>query len=289
MLKYILFLLAEYYSMLDDEERDGIVSKLQGFGVEAVFQNVDPADTVVMEGIDHAHTLIVTDNSSVFNLLHGQGYYVIALYHEKNRQQTFQDARYVVENLSELEYRSYEEAFQRLAGLPWSILETNRLKVRESTVFDVEEFYRIYSDPSITYYMEDLFPEKEQEIAYMKAYVDQIYGFYGYGLWTVILKETGKIIGRAGLSVREGYELPELGFVIDVEHQRQGYAFEVCSAILDYAKSELEFEAVQALADENNVASVHLLEKLGFVFDRNVTISDRHYKLFIKNFIKKIY
>ncbi|MDO4303410.1 MAG: GNAT family N-acetyltransferase, partial [Bacillota bacterium] len=284
MLKYILFLLAEYYGMLDEEERDGIVSKLHGFGAEAVFQNVDPAGTVVMEGIDRAHTLIVTDNSSVFNLLHGQGYYVIALYHKKNRQQTFQDARYAVENLSELEYRSYEEAFQRLAGLPWSILETNRLKVRESTVFDVEEFYRIYSDPSITYYMEDLFPEKEQEIAYMKAYVDQIYGFYGYGLWTVILKETGKIIGRAGLSVREGYELPELGFVIDVEHQRQGYAFEVCSAILGYAKSELEFEAVQALADENNVASVHLLEKLGFVFDRNVIISDRHYKLFIKKF-----
>lgn len=284
MLKYILFLLAEYYGMLDDEERDGIVSKLQGFGVEAVFQNVDPACAIDVKEIDRTNILIVTDSSLVFNCLHGEGYYVIALYHEKNRQQTFQDARYVVENLSELEYRSYEEAFQRLAGLPWSILETNRLKVRESTVFDVEEFYRIYSDPSITYYMEDLFPEKEQEIAYMKAYVDQIYGFYGYGLWTVILKETGKIIGRAGLSVREGYELPELGFVIDVEHQRQGYAFEVCSAILNYAKSELEFEAVQALADENNVASVHLLEKLGFVFDRNVTISDRHYKLFIKKF-----
>lgn len=282
MLKYILFLLAEYDAMLTGEERAGIVAKLQSFGAEAVFQNVDPACAVDVKEIDRTNTLIVTDSSLVFNRLHGEGYYVIALYHEKNRQQLFQNARYAVENLSELEYRSYEEAFQRLAGLPWSILETNRLKVRESTVFDVEEFYRIYSDPSITYYMEDLFPEKEQEIAYMKAYVDQIYGFYGYGLWTVILKETGQIIGRAGLSVREGYELPELGFVIDVEHQRQGYAFEVCSAILNYAKSELEFDAVQALADENNVVSVHLLEKLGFAFDRNVTISDRHYKLFIK-------
>lgn len=282
MLKYILFLLAEYDAMLTGEERAGIVAKLQGFGAEAVFQNVDPACVIDVNEIDRTNTLIVTDSSLVFNRLYGEGYYVIALYHEKNRQQLFQNARYAVENLSELEYRSYEEAFQRLAGLPWSILETNRLKVRESTVFDVEEFYRIYSDPSITYYMEDLFPEKEQEIAYMKAYVDQIYGFYGYGLWTVILKETGQIIGRAGLSVREGYELPELGFVIDVEHQRQGYAFEVCSAILNYAKSELEFDAVQALADEDNVVSVHLLEKLGFAFDRNVTISDRHYKLFIK-------
>lgn len=282
MLKYILFLLAEYDAMLTGEERAGIVAKLQSFGAEAVFQNVDPACAIDVNEIDRTNTLIVTDSSLVFNRLHGEGYYVIALYHEKNRQQLFQNARYAVENLSELEYRSYEEAFQRLAGLPWSILETNRLKVRESTVFDVEEFYRIYSDPSITYYMEDLFPEKEQEIAYMKAYVDQIYGFYGYGLWTVILKETGQIIGRAGLSVREGYELPELGFVIDVEHQRQGYAFEVCSAILNYAKSELEFDAVQALADEDNVVSVHLLEKLGFAFDRNVTISDRHYKLFIK-------
>lgn len=281
MLKCILFLLAEYYSILGTRGRDEAASRLRCDGVEVRFQSIDLTGAVDLEGIDRVHTLIVTDHSPVFHQLYREGYYVIVLYHEGNRQEAFWNARYAVENLSELEYRSFEEAYQRLAGLPWNILDTKRLKVRESTPSDVEEFYRIYRDPSITYYMEDLFPEKEQEIAYMKAYVDQVYGFYGYGLWTVILKETGQIIGRAGLSVREGYELPELGFVIDVEHQRQGYAYEVCSAILDYAREELVFDAVQALVDENNIISIHLLEKLGFSYDSDIVISDSHYKLFI--------
>jgi len=282
MLKYILFLLAEYDPVLTDEAKAQIASALQDFGVEAVFQSAAAVHMVNGEETDRAHTLIVTDDSELFNRLYEEGFYVIAYYHEKNRQQVFPHARYAVENLLELEYRSYEEAFRRLAGLPWNILETKRLMVRESTLSDVEEFYRIYRHPSITYYMEDLFPKREEEIAYMKAYVDQVYGFYGYGLWTVILKETGQIIGRAGLSVREGYDLPELGFVIDVEHQRQGYAYEVCRAILDYAREELEFDGVQALADERNAVSIHLLEKLGFTFERNSIISDRHYGLYIK-------
>ncbi len=281
MLKCILFLLDEYYSILGVQGRDEAASRLRCDGVEVRFQSIALTGAVDLEEIDRTHTLIVTDHSPVFHQLYREGYYVIVLYHEGNRQEVFWNARYAVENLSELEYRSFEEAYQRLAGLPWDILDTKRLKVRESTPSDVEEFYRIYRDPSITYYMEDLFPEKEQEIAYMKAYVDQVYGFYGYGLWTVILKETGQIIGRAGLSVREGYELPELGFVIDVEHQRQGYAYEVCSAILDYAREELAFDAVQALADENNSISIHLLEKLGFSYDSDIVISDNHYKLFI--------
>ena len=139
-----------------------------------------------------------------------------------------------------------------------------RMLVRESTPGDVEEFYRIYSSPSITYYMEDLFPDREQEMEYMKAYIEQVYGFYGFGLWTVIKKDTGQIIGRAGLNVREGYEIPELGFIIDVEHQRQGYGYEVCCNILDYTREKLEFDQVQAFVDKENQASIRLLEKLGF-------------------------
>ena len=116
----------------------------------------------------------------------------------------------------------------------------------------------------------------------MRAYIDQIYGFYGYGLWTVLLKDTGEVIGRAGLSVREGYDTPELGFVIDVLHQRQGYGYEVAAAILRYAREQLEFHKVQAMVKEGNLVSQRLLAKLGFVFERDVEESGRGYKLFVR-------
>ena len=185
--------------------------------------------------------------------------------------------------MEELTYKAYDEVYRRLAGIPWDILETQRLKVRESTVGDVKEFYRIYREPSITYYMEDLFQDPDEENAYMEAYIRQIYGFYGFGMWTVLLKNTGEVIGRAGLSIREGYELPELGFAIDVSHQGRGYALEACRAILTYAKEELCFEQVQALVRQENEASINLLKKLEFQYERNVVERGQEYLLLIKS------
>ncbi|MDE7405034.1 MAG: GNAT family N-acetyltransferase [Lachnospiraceae bacterium] len=274
MLKCILLLLSEYYYEIVESRLDEICDKVNERQVHVALKRTNQHK--------REETLVITDEPETAACLLKDGWYVVILYHEKNRDKTFPQVRYGVEDLFLLEYRSYEEAFKRLAGLPWDILETDRLKVRESTLEDVDAFYRIYSEPSITYYMEDLYPKREEEEAYMQAYIDQIYGFYGYGLWTILLKETGEVIGRAGLSVREGYELPELGFVIDSAYQNKGYAFEVCTAILAYAKEELAFDHVQALVNERNTASLGLLDRLGFEFQSNVVVSDCDYKFFVK-------
>ena len=274
MLKCILLLLSEYYYGIVESRLGEICDKVNEHQVHVTLKKTDQHK--------REETLVITDEPETAACLLKDGWYVVILYHEKNRDKTFPQVRYGVEDLFFLEYRSYEEVFKRLAGLPWDILETDRLKVRESTLEDVDEFYRIYSEPSITYYMEDLYQKREEEEAYMQAYIDQIYGFYGYGLWTILLKETGEVIGRAGLSVREGYELPELGFVIDSAHQNKGYAFEVCTAILAYAKEELAFDQVQALVNERNTASLRLLGRLGFECQSNVVVSDCDYKFFVK-------
>lgn len=290
MLKCILLLLSEYYYEIAVSHQNEIQEKMKNHGAHVALRKLPAcageiemeSESVkgILDGFYRGETIVIADLPETVNGLLKAGWYVVILYHERNRNQLFGAARYAVEDVFSLEYRSYEEAFKRLAGLPWDILETDRLKVRESTVEDVDDFYRIYKEPSITLYMEDLYQEKEAEHAYMKAYIDQIYGFYGYGLWTVILKKTGQVIGRAGLSIREGYDLPELGFVIDAAYQNQGYGFEVCKGILAYAKTELAFDMVQALTDARNMISKHLLEKLGFVFREDVSVRDRVYQLF---------
>lgn len=231
------------------------------------------------------NNLYITDTPAYFDVLKLWGYYAVALIHDYNKEVSFRNADYLIEGLEGLEYKYLDKVYRRLAGRPWDILETERLFVRESTVKDVDDFYRIYKEPSITYYMEDLFKEPDMERMYMKNYIRRVYGFYEYGMWTVILKETGQIIGRAGLSVRDGYELPELGFVIEVEHQREGYATEVCRAILTYARDELQMEGVQALVCEENKASISLLKSLDFAYKENVTESGQDYQLWIKDLV----
>lgn len=226
--------------------------------------------------------LFITDKERLFSGLMAYGFYALPLYHEKNREQFFSGAVYAIEDVGQLDFLSYEKAYRRLAGLPWDILETERLLVRESTVADVEDFYRIYSSPSITRYMEPLFQNPREEEAYTESYIKNIYGFYGFGMWSVVLKETGAVIGRAGLNVREGYELPELGFVIEEKRQQRGYAYEACMAILAYAKEELAFEEIQALVQEKNTASRHLLKKLGFRYRKMVKEDGQKYQFMIK-------
>ena len=286
MLKWILFLLSEYYFEIFRENSAEILANIKKKApwVEVELRKAEGQDALSgQERILAGETLLITDLPEAANQYLEKGWYLAALYHEKNQGLSFPGVRYAIEDVSALEYRSYEEVYKRLAGIPWDILETKRLQVRESILQDVDEFYRIYREPAITRYMENLFPEKEAELAYMKAYISQIYGFYGYGLWSVLLKEEGRVIGRAGLSVREGYELPELGFVIETACQHRGYGYEVCSGVLDYAEKELAFGKVQALVKEKNVNSLLLLDKLGFAYNHNVTVKDREYKMYIKN------
>jgi RimJ/RimL family protein N-acetyltransferase len=132
--------------------------------------------------------------------------------------------------------------------------------------------------------MENLYEDRDEEREYIRTYIDKVYGFYEFGVWTVIEKESGKIIGRAGLSCREGFEEPELGFIIGVPWQRQGYAYEVCSAILGYAKEELGFDRVQAFVEPKNTASVSLCEKLGFTDRQAIILEGKMYIRMIKDY-----
>ncbi len=226
--------------------------------------------------------LYVTDQAEVYNAMRKQGCYVLPCLHENNRNESFPGALYAVENPEEMDEESYDLAYRRLAGLPWEILETGRCALRETTVEDVDSFYRIYAEPSITEYMENLFADRDEEIAYTKDYIEKVYAFYGYGMWTVLEKESGRVIGRAGISWREGYDLPELGFVFGVPWQGQGYAYEVCSAILAYAGETLLMERVQALVQPGNEKSLRLCEKLGFTLSGETRLDGKRHFLLVK-------
>ena len=158
------------------------------------------------------------------------------------------------------------------------ILETDRLIVRESTVDDVDEFYKIYSTPETTLYTEPLFEDSADEKAYMEKYIREIYGFYGMGIWTLVLKETEKVIGRAGITVKDGYDAPEIGYVLGKEYRGKGLASEACKGIIDYVSKNYNFDKIQALSIKENLASHNLLTRLGFKYECDVKENSKVYQ-----------
>lgn len=165
---------------------------------------------------------------------------------------------YAVESLAELDIEYLERVRRRYNHIPWDIGETDRCLIRELSLADLPALYELYDKPGMTDFVEPLY-DYETELEYQKAYIENMYDFYEYGMWLVFSKETGKLIGRAGL------EHNEMGYMIAPEFQNLGYATEVCRFIVDYARKNTDFEELYCRIDEKNVASVRLAKRLGFV------------------------
>ena len=169
----------------------------------------------------------------------------------------------VVEDSKDLTGELCKKVYCRHYEIPSVILETERLIIRETVREDARELYRIY-DGAV--YLEALPKNVKEEEKILSSYFQNIYGFYGYGMWSVIEKESGTLIGRVGLE-NGGWDLGgilELGYLIGKEWRRRGYGFEAANAVLYYAKEKLEEKWLHLRTHRENVPSVKLAEKLGF-------------------------
>lgn len=141
--------------------------------------------------------------------------------------------------------------------------------IREMCPDDIDAIYKIYEGNNLKY-MENLYEDRNKEYEYIKDYQKYIYNFYDFGIWLFEDKKTGEIIGRGGVEYKiddAENRNAELGYIIKKDRQRQGYAFEALSAVLDFVAEYFDVREVRAVIHPENTASVRLIEKLGFSYD----------------------
>lgn len=190
--------------------------------------------------------------------------------------QTYSGVDMIVEGFEEVDADFLEKVYQRYYHIPWTILETDRCVVKELCLDDLDGLFELYADDGMDEFTEGLYPYEEEK-TYQEAYINNMYRFFGYGMWLVFLKDTGELIGRAGLEHREIYgetEL-ELGYLIGKKYQGRGYATEVCEAILAYAKENTDFLHINCVVQKGNEASIHMAQKLGFEYREDYDIDGK--------------
>ncbi|MBO5145300.1 MAG: GNAT family N-acetyltransferase [Lachnospiraceae bacterium] len=220
--------------------------------------------------MNNTHEVKITENSEEAAYFAANQIPYIVWLNESNKGQSFPCGAYCVENMSDIDAEYLERVYRRFKGIPWDIAETQRLRIREITVDDVARLYELYRSRDITRYMEPLFEDPQQETAYTKEYIKNVYGFYGYGMWVIEEKKSGQVIGRAGLEYKEGFEGLELGFMLGADYQHKGYAYEACRAVLDYGVQVLEQSVYYAVVHEKNTPSRRLCERLEFVLSERI-------------------
>lgn len=155
-----------------------------------------------------------------------------------------------------------------------TVLETNRLVLRELTEDDFDNLCTILQDEKAMYAYEHAFSNEEVD-AWLQNQLRR-YREDGFGLYAVIQKATGSFIGQAGITMQplNGKTVPEIGYLFQRAHWHNGYAAEAAAALKNYAFETLGITKIYSIIRDNNTASQKVALKNGM---KPVCTVSKHY------------
>ena len=151
------------------------------------------------------------------------------------------------------------------------MLETKRLILRPMAEKDVDAYLCIFTDPEVMKSFDNIIFTREQMIQWVERNLKH-QEKYGYGLFSVLLKENQMLIGDCGLECQEldGRAEIEIGYDFRSDYWNHGYATEAAAAVRDYTFQELNIERVISLIRPENIASVRVAEKIGMKREKEI-------------------
>jgi ribosomal-protein-alanine N-acetyltransferase len=147
-------------------------------------------------------------------------------------------------------------------GLP---IFTKRLAMRAYEPGDLAELHEVlYGDPVAMALLGGARDLAGTRASIERSMLQQELG--GYSFWPVFERESGLLIGEAGLfPLAPGGPDTALGYAFGRRFWGRGYATEVGSSVLEEGFGALALDRVVAITREANLRSRNVLGKLGFV------------------------
>lgn len=143
------------------------------------------------------------------------------------------------------------------------ILETERLILREMGEQDIRDLKEILQNPRVMYAYEHDFTDRD--VREWLTRQQKRYREYGFGLWAMILKSTGEMIGQAGLTMQPYREkqVLEIGYLLKESFWHCGYAREAAAGCKQYAFEVLKRDKVYSVIKSDNIASQRVAKSIG--------------------------
>lgn len=135
------------------------------------------------------------------------------------------------------------------------IFETERLYLRKLTQDDFNDLCELLQDKDVMYAYEHDFTDRDVQ-GWLERQLNR-YKTYEFGLWAIILKKTGEMVGQAGLTMQkcEGSEVLEIGYLLKKAYWHKGYASEAANGCKQYAFEKLEVNEVYSIIKVDNISS----------------------------------
>jgi len=150
---------------------------------------------------------------------------------------------------------------------PFPELVTDRLLLRKMTMDDAGSVFELRSNPQVMKYISrPLAKTIEDAQAWVQLIIDALEKNEGI-TWCICLKEQPDAhVGTIGFwrMQKENYRA-EIGYMLHPSLHGRGIAYEAIQPVLEYGFEVMQLHSVEANADPENIASIRLLEKAGFV------------------------
>ena len=157
------------------------------------------------------------------------------------------------------------------AGADLSAFTTARLAAERLTPDHLPEVRRMHRDVAVMAQLGGV-RDEAQTAAYLARNL-QHWADYGFGLW--ILREVGggDPIGRAVLRhlLVDGVDEVEVGYAFYPPFWGRGLATEIATACLELGRRDLSLATIVAVTSPANLASQHVLQKVGLEYERAFT------------------
>ena len=135
-------------------------------------------------------------------------------------------------------------------------IATPRLTLRSARDDDLAPLHAILSDPrAMTFWSTPPHASLEQTSTWLAAMIAM-----GPDNPDFIIERQGQVIGKAGF-----FALPWVGYILHPDHWGLGLTREAVSAAIDHVFAGDGHDSLRGDVDPGNMASIRLLEALGFV------------------------
>ena len=155
------------------------------------------------------------------------------------------------------------------------ILETKKLILQKVSPDDAGIILKLLNEPS---FIQNIGDRGVRTLDDARDYIsDRLiasYENFGFGMYLVIVKDTGAPAGMCGLVRRNGLEDIDIGYAFFPQHWSKGYATEAALAVKEYAKDTIGLKRLVAITAPDNIGSTHVLEKIGLEFEKMVKLSE---------------
>ena len=156
------------------------------------------------------------------------------------------------------------------AGRPVESFPTDRLIARRFHLDDFETLRQMHHDPRVMATLGGVRSDQETR-KFLQDNLDH-WDRHGYGLWMFRDQAEDTFVGRGGLKHIEvgGHHEIELGYSVLAEYWGSGFATEMARSIVRIGFERLVLDSIVCFTLTTNPASERVMEKAGFVFERNI-------------------